>query len=82
VLARSAVALSGDLAPFEACDVGVVVTIILIQFLPLGRRQRVWLRRCGFVFGVVALVVVPVFVLLAIDAGLAHLGFHDRVGPP
>ena len=80
--ALGAVALSNDLAPlWRRVMWGVVITIILIRFLPLGRRLGGSGRVVEIIFGVVALVVVPVFVLLAIDAGLAHLGFHDRVGP-
>src|SRR5262245_32159171 len=59
---------------------GVVATLLVIRFLPLGR----WLHRPGSVIeligGLLALLIVPVFVLLAIDAGLAQLGI-GRVGP-
>jgi lysophospholipase L1-like esterase len=73
-------ALWNDLAPRWRTVMWVVVaTVIAIRVIPLGR----WLGCPGKVIEVTgalgALVIVPIFALLAIDAGLAPL--VDRVSP-
>jgi lysophospholipase L1-like esterase len=74
-------ALAGDLSPhWRHVMWAVVGTLVVIRVLPLGR----WFGEPGETVetagGVIAMFVVPVFVLLGVDAGLAHLGLHDRVG--